>query len=86
MSPESAISPLRYRCVRMSDLNLILGGNLKAIRQSNPRGQNATGASAKPTSVEAAKRPNQYPWLSPRTNQRFTNHRQCNSAIRLTTA
>ena len=28
MSPESAISPLRYRFVRMSDLNLILGGNL----------------------------------------------------------
>ena len=28
MLPESAISLLRYRCVRMSDLNLILGGNL----------------------------------------------------------
>ena len=28
MSPESAISLLRYRCVTMSDLNLILGGNL----------------------------------------------------------
>ena len=28
MSPESAISPLRYRCATMSDLNLILGGNL----------------------------------------------------------
>ena len=28
MSPENAISLLRYRCVRMSDLNLILGGNL----------------------------------------------------------
>ena len=28
MSSESAISLLRYICVRMSDLNLILGGNL----------------------------------------------------------
>ena len=28
MSPESDISLLRYRCVTMSDLNLILGGNL----------------------------------------------------------
>ena len=28
MSPESAISLLRYKCVTMSDMNLILGGNI----------------------------------------------------------